>query len=261
MVALNFNAQQFDPRYGGGGGLPAGKYKGVIVNTVSSENKDRTGGYLALELTPIEGPLAGTKHTDRLNLWHQNPQTVEIANKQLSAYCHVLGVFQVADSQQLCNIPFVFEIGPQKDNPQFTQVVAIYDVNGNEPGKAGAGPQPGAGAAPQGQPQGGFPPAGGAPQGGGFPPQGGQPQGGFPPAGGAPQGGFPPQGGAPQQGNGQGWGQPQGGAPQQGGGFPPQGGQPQGGFPPAGGAPQGGAPGGWSPGGAAPGGAAPWGAK
>lgn len=256
MVALNFNAQQFDPRYGGGGGLPAGKYKGVIVNTVSSENKDRTGGYLALELTPVEGPLAGSKHTDRLNLWHSNPQTVEIANKQLSAYCHVLGVFQVADSQQLCNIPFIFEIGPQKDNPQFTQVVAIYDVNGNEPGKAGSGPQPGAGAAPQGQPQGGFPPAGGAPQ--GAAPQGG----GFPPAGGQPQGGFSPAGGAPPAGNGQGWGQPQGGAPQQPqGGFPPQGGQPQGGFPPAGGAPQGGAPGGWSPGGAAPGGAAPWGQR
>lgn len=153
MVAYSFNAQQHTPQYGGGGGgLPAGangenvKYKVVIVNS-SQQNVEKngvvTGGYLALELTPIEGPLSRTKHTDRLNLHNTNPQTVEIANKQLSAYCHVLGKFQFNDTAELHNIPLIVEIGLQKEpNPnKYTEVKAIFDINGNEPGKAGAGPQ------------------------------------------------------------------------------------------------------------------------
>ena len=171
MVAFTFNAQQHQPRYGGGGEqLPPGeKYKGVIVAAEPVNTTDQAGnvkgGYLAFTLTPIEGALAGMKHIDRLNLHHTNPKTVEIANEQMSAYCHVLGVFNVQDTNQLLNIPFLFDIGWQKGqepsqerpNGGFTEVKAIYDINGNAPGKAGSGPQPT--AAPQTPP-----PAGVAPQ-------------------------------------------------------------------------------------------------
>jgi hypothetical protein len=154
MVAFSFNAQQFSPRYGGGGEqLPPGKYKGVIVDATPQNTTDAQGhvkgGYLALTLTPIEGALAGQKQIDRLNLHHTNPKTVEIANEQMSAYCHVLNVLNPTDTMQLCNIPFMFEIGWQKGNEPseqrpnggYTEVKAIYDANGNPPGKAGAGPQ------------------------------------------------------------------------------------------------------------------------
>lgn len=247
MVAYSFNAQQHTPQYGGSGGLPAGKYKGVIVNSYTDnveKNGMVTGGYLAFELTPIEGPLAGQKHTDRLNLHHTNPKTVEIANKQLSAYCHVLGKFQFNDTAELHNIPFMFEIGLQKEpNPNgYTEVKGIFDVNGNEPGKAGAGPMVNQGGQQQQPPSG--PPAGGVQAQGGWngapagqPPidngvpmnGGGQQQqpanGGQPGWGGAPagdpnqgqqqqpnQGGQPGWGGQQQQ-PGQGWGGQAGGAP------------------------------------------------
>lgn len=166
MVAMTFNAQQYQPQYGGGGAnLPVGKYKGVIVNS-AGEQSQKGGGYLALSLTPIEGPLAGQVHIDRLNLHHTNPQTVEIANKQLSAYCHVTGKYQFNDTAELHNIPFMFEIGYQKgheptaEKPQggYTEVKAIFDVNGNEPGKAGAG-APAAAAAPAAAPPAAAPPA------------------------------------------------------------------------------------------------------
>lgn len=151
MVAFTFNAAQHKPQYGGGGGgLPPGKYKGVIVDS-RLENVEKngqiTGGYMALDLTPVEGPLVGQKQTDRLNLHNTNRQTVEIAEKQLSAYCHVLGVFNFVDTQQLHNKPFLFEIGfqkghepsPEKPNGGYTEVKKIADINGNEPGKAGTG--------------------------------------------------------------------------------------------------------------------------
>lgn len=153
MVAMSFNAQQFTPNYGGGGAnLPPGRYKGVIVNSEGQNNEKGTGGFLALHLTPIEGPLAGQVHIDRLNLHHVNPKTVEIANQQLSAYCHVTGKFQFNDTAELHNIPFLFEIGWQKgqepgtpgggESGGYTEVKALADINGNSPGKAGTGPAP-----------------------------------------------------------------------------------------------------------------------
>lgn len=153
MVAYSFNAQQYQPQYGGGaGGLPAGpngenvKYKVVIVNS-SQNNVEKNGmvagGYLAFDLACIEGPQTNVKHTDRLNLHHVKPEVVEIANKQLSAYCHVLNKFQFNDTAELHNIPFIVEIGLQKDAEArakgYTEVKALFDINGNEPGKAGGG--------------------------------------------------------------------------------------------------------------------------
>lgn len=146
MVALAFNALSHTPQYGGGGAnLPPGKYKGVIVDTRKETSQSGAGGFLALDLTPIEGPLANQKHTDRLNLHHLNPTVVKIANDQLAAYCYVVGQFNIQDTAQLHNIPFFFEIGFQKGNeptaekPEggYTEVKAIYDINGNAAGKAG----------------------------------------------------------------------------------------------------------------------------
>lgn len=152
MVAFAFNALAHTPSYGGAGSnLPAGKYKGVIVDIRQEKTTAGTGGFLAFDLTPIEGPCANQKHTDRLNIHNLNPETVRIANQQLSAYCHVTGVFNIQDLVQLYNIPFFFEIGfqkgqePSEAKPEggYTEVKAIFDINGNSPGKA----QPG-GAAP-----------------------------------------------------------------------------------------------------------------
>jgi len=202
-----FNAQQFDPTQGGGS-LPVGRHPVIIESSEVKANKANDGGYLQLNLKLIDGPQTGTTGAYRLNLYHSNPQTAEIAHRQLSAICHVVGVFNVQDSAQLHNIPFMVEVGLQKGEEAaqkgYTEVKRVFDVHGNEPGKAGQGAAP---AQPQGQ--GGFgqqqpaqqPAAWGQPQGNG-PAWGGQPQ---QPAGNAPawgqqQGGAAPAGGAP-------WGQ------------------------------------------------------
>lgn len=211
-----FNAQQYDPTQGVGS-LPIGKHPVIVESSEVKANKANDGGYLQLNLRIIDGPQQGTTGAYRLNLYHSNQQTVEIAHRQLSAICHVIGVFQVTDSSQLHNLPFLIEVGPQKNDPQYTEVKKVFDMNGNEPGKAGAG----AAAAqpqqqqPQGQPNGAW---GGAPQ--------GQPQ---QPAGGAAWGGQQQPAQQPAQ-------QPQGGAAW--GGQPAQNPAPQGGAP-AGAAPWG----------------------
>ena len=229
-----FNAQQYDPTQGGGS-LPVGRHPVIIESSEVKANKANDGGYLQLNVKLIDGPQTGTTGAYRLNLYHSNPQTAEIAHRQLSAICHCVGVFNVQDSSQLHNIPFIAEVGLQKGEEAaqkgYTEVKKVFDINGNEPGKAGQG-------APAAQPQ-------------------QQP---------AAQGGFGQQQPAQQP------QQPQGNAPAWGGGQPAQQ-QPQGA--PAGNAPAWGQQpaqqpaaqqpaqqaGGWQQGGAAPAGGAPWGQR
>jgi len=145
-----FNAQQYDPSQSVGG-LPIGKHPVVIESSEFKANAKNDGGYLQLNLKIIDGPQTGTIGAYRLNLYHSNQQTVEIAHRQLSAVCHVIGVFNVQDTAQLHNIPFMVEVGPQKNDPQYTEVKRVYDINGNEPGKAGAGAAPATFAPPAAQ--------------------------------------------------------------------------------------------------------------
>ena len=250
-----FNANNFDPTQGVGG-LPIGRHPVIVESSEVKANKANDGGYLQLNLKVIDGPQAGIVGAYRLNLYHSNPQTVEIANRQLSAISHVTGVFMIQDSAQLHNIPFVIEVGPQKNDAQYTEVKKVFDINGNEPGKA---PQGGGAAQPQnnggfgGQQQQPNNAQGGAAWGGQQQPnnsqQGGQGGGWQPPADNGQQQQPPANGGGA-------WGG-QAGAAQpnnaQGGGFQPPAGQQQ--------QPQGGGQaGGWQQG-ANAGGAAPWGQR
>lgn len=226
-----FNAQQYDPTQGGGS-LPVGRHPVIIESSEVKANKANDGGYLQLNLKLIDGPQMGATGAYRLNLYHSNPQTAEIAHRQLSAICHVIGVFNVQDSQQLHNIPFIIEVGLQKGEEAaqkgYTEVKKVFDINGNEPGKAGQGAPA---AQPQQQPaaQGGFgqqqpaaQPQGNAPAWGGGQPAQQQPQG-------APAGNAPAWGQQPAQ-------QPAAQQPAQ-------------------------QAGGWQQGGAAPAGGAPWGQR
>lgn len=227
-----FNAQQHDPSQSVGG-LPIGKHPVIIESSEVKANAKNDGGYLQLNLKIVDGPQTGTVGAYRLNLYHSNQQTVEIAHRQLSAVCHVIGVFSVQDSAQLHNIPFMVEVGPQKNDPQYTEVKKVFDAHGNEPGKAGQGAQ-------QQQPQGFGQPAqqpAQAPQ-GGFNQQ--TPALGQPAAWSAPQGQQQPSA-QPPQGNAPAWGQqaPTQQQPQQ----PAQ------------------QPGGWQQGAAPAGGTPPWGQR
>ena len=230
-----FNAQQYDPTQGGGS-LPVGRLPVIVESSEVKANKANDGGYLQLNLKLIDGPQTGTTGAYRLNLYHSNPQTAEIAHRQLSAICHCVGVFNVQDSSQLHNIPFIIEVGLQKGEEAaqkgYTEVKKVFDINGNEPGKAGQG-------APAAQPQ-------------QQPAQGGEAWGGQP----AQQPAAQPQGNAPAWGGGQPAQQQPQGAPA--GNAPAWGQQPA--QQPAAQQPAQQA-GGWQQGGAAPAGGAPWGQR
>lgn len=139
MATLQFDATKVEPA-GISSQLPVSGPDGygvIISASEMKENKDKTGGYLELTLQVIDGEHKGETGAYRLNLFHSNAKTVEIAYRQLSAVCHAVGVFQVADSSQLHNILFKAVVGLQKgDNPEgYTEVKGVLCSDGSTPGK------------------------------------------------------------------------------------------------------------------------------
>jgi hypothetical protein len=211
MEGMNNMDYAFDPTgitpgfSGGGGQLPVGKHPVTITKSEGKPTRDNTGGFIEFTLTAFDGPAKGQSGALRLNLHNTSEDAVRIAREQLAALCVVTqtGPFQKTD--ELHNKPFVVEVAPQKTNPKYTEVIAVFDMQGNAPGEG----------APQGQQQqqgGGFQQGGGAagtgtipPAGGGFQQGGGDQQqqqgGGFGGNGGFGGGGQQQQ----QQGGGTGW--------------------------------------------------------
>lgn len=208
-ASLNFNAQQYEPTQAFTP-IPEGWYPVMITESEMKPVKPpKQGAYLNLTLTVQGGEHNNRKLFARLNLHNENPVAVEIAQRELSAICHVTGVMQLQDSQQLHGIPFQAKVtvrGAEGNYSATNEIKGYRDINGNDPGKAG---QPQAGGQAPAQPA-----APQAPQAPAQPAPPAQPH--------APQQPQAPQGG--------GWQQP---APQQPAQQPPQGGQPwqQGGQP------------------------------
>lgn len=236
-----FDASKVTPQQGVGG-HPPGRFPFTITNTSARENKDKTGAMLVVEMTSDVGRIE-----NRYNIWNASAQAVEIAQKELSALCHAVGIFRVTfprlpdNSYDMANAARelrggrgIMEVAPQTDKQGqpngYMEVKKVFDAAGNEPGKQGSAPQPQAAGwgnnnQPQAQPQ---------PQANPNP----QPQGWAPGPNGGPAQQQQQQPPAQQP---QGWGQPTNAAPQQ-----PSPSQP-------GNAQQ------WQPGGGAPNAAPPWG--
>lgn len=95
--------QAFEP-------IPAGWYAAMIDDSEMRPTKDGSGAYLLLRFVVMEGQYANRKVFARLNLQNRNETAVNIAQQQLSAICHAIGVFQVADSQQLHGKPMQIKV-------------------------------------------------------------------------------------------------------------------------------------------------------
>ena len=90
--------------------LPPGQYLVQVVASEMRVTRDGLGQYLYLELDILEGPYAGHKLFDRLNLVNPNPDAVQIAQRSLSALCRAAGRMQVSNSEQLHLIPIRVDV-------------------------------------------------------------------------------------------------------------------------------------------------------
>ncbi len=118
MAGLSFNAATVEPQ-GTFEVLPKGKYLAMIIASELKPTKQRNGEYLQLTLEIIDGPVGkGRKLFDRLNIRNANKVAEDIAQRQLSAICHAVGVIELNDSEQLHNVPLNVELGIE-DNDDY----------------------------------------------------------------------------------------------------------------------------------------------
>jgi hypothetical protein len=78
-----------------------------IVDSQWKAAKSNNGEFLELTVQVIGGKYNNRKLWKRLNLVNVNTQAVEIAERELSALCHALGVLRPSDSAELHNRPFM----------------------------------------------------------------------------------------------------------------------------------------------------------
>ena len=102
-VDQNDLQQTFDP-------VPAGEYVAVIEDSDYIENKAGTGRMLKLTIQIIDGPMAGRKIFENLNLENVNKQAEQIARQTLNSIGVATGVLQIKDSAQLHNIPMLIDV-------------------------------------------------------------------------------------------------------------------------------------------------------
>jgi hypothetical protein len=143
-----FDASQFQPRQAGEA-HPVGDFDFTITGCEIKGTKDGTGGYFQVEFTSPRGSII-----QRYNIWNTEPKAVEIAHGQLSALCHATMVYKINwqnQGRELLQARGKMRVGYQKgeeptaEKPQggYVELKRVFDIHGNEPGKASiAAPQP-----------------------------------------------------------------------------------------------------------------------
>lgn len=116
--------------------LPAGDYPVMIEKAEWKQTKAGTGHYLELAMAVLDGQYKGRKVWDRLNLVNPNTQTVEIAQRTLSAICRAVGVQHVDTNtvSQVCGKPLIAKLKVDGDN----NAVKGYKPAGGAPVQPGS---------------------------------------------------------------------------------------------------------------------------
>lgn len=104
-----FNANEIDPK-SGFAPIPPGDYLVVITDSEMKKTNDGEGEYLKLSFKVVHGEFEGRYIWLNLNLVNKSAQAVEIAERELSAICHAVGVLEPEDSQELHGIVMLAKV-------------------------------------------------------------------------------------------------------------------------------------------------------
>jgi len=109
--------------------IPDGEYRALITESKVKETKAHDGAsFLEFTWELLDEPYRKRKQWTRLNLWNQNQQAVEIAQKELSSICRAVGVMTPNDSEELHGIPCILRVGTERrsDNGDLTNRIRGY---------------------------------------------------------------------------------------------------------------------------------------
>lgn len=96
--------------------LPEGQYVVIATTSEMKPNKAGNGQYLKFVFEVLDGPMKGRKLWARMNLVNPNQTAVEIAQRELAAFCRAVGVIKPNDSSELHNKPVLVTVTCEKDD-------------------------------------------------------------------------------------------------------------------------------------------------
>lgn len=118
MATLNFDARTVEPS-APAGIVPAGDYNVQIVKSEIKPTRDGQSHYLTLEFEILDGEFARRHLWANLNLWNTNETASRIAQQQLSAIGHAVGVLDIRESEMLHNKPLMASVKVKKGSEQY----------------------------------------------------------------------------------------------------------------------------------------------
>lgn len=112
---FNFDATQFETQ-DSYQPIPVGQYLVMVDEANFKETQGGAGQMIALRLKIVAGEYAGRFLFENYNIRHSNPQTVQIAQKQLASLAFCIGVYQFNDPKMLIGKPFQVKVAIRKDD-------------------------------------------------------------------------------------------------------------------------------------------------
>lgn len=138
MTQFQFNAANITPQEVFTP-LPAGVYLAQVVESDVRPLKSGQGRALALTFQVINGPYANRRVFANLNVEHRGSAEAErIAQSQLSALCHAVGVINLQDTTQLHMRPVTIRVRVRRD--ESGQYPDKAEVTGFEAASSGPAP-------------------------------------------------------------------------------------------------------------------------
>lgn len=116
--------------------LPEAEYVSQICKSEVKNAKRAPNRYVNLEFEVLEGDRKGARFWSMLNLWNDNEQAVEIAQRELNSICHACGKLRVSDTEELHGIPIrvKLKVSPARDGYEAQNRVAAYKPLNEAPG-------------------------------------------------------------------------------------------------------------------------------
>jgi hypothetical protein len=107
MASLNFNANEIPEDNRSFEPLPVGDYNMQVIESEVRATKRGNGEQLVLTLEVLDGPYAGRRVWDRLNIRNPNSDAQRIAERALADLCLAINVMHITDSANLHYKPFI----------------------------------------------------------------------------------------------------------------------------------------------------------
>ena len=108
--------------------LPEGQYVAIATASEMKVTAKGNGEYLQFTFEVMDGQQRGRKLWARMNLKNHNQTAVDIAQRELGAFCRAVGIIKPADSAELHNKPVLLTVGLEMDDRRReSNVIRKYD--------------------------------------------------------------------------------------------------------------------------------------